>query len=754
MLDQQPPAARRPLIFILIVFLLLGFTYSLVNPLFESPDEDLHFQFVRWLREGHGLPPALAAPDSPMRQLAAQPPLYYLLADWLTLPIDLSDASQIIRLNPHAALNQTETIANVNHVIHGADYAWPLRGAVFAMRVLRLFSLLLGAVTVSCAYGLAWQVFPNQPAIAQLAALFVATNPQFIFISASVNNDNLLVAATALILLLLARTLNRPPTTRRLIGLGLALGLAALTKQSALLLLPLTFIILTAFAMHERSWAYFWQWHGITFGLAFLVAGWWYVRSLLLSGNVFGLRSLFELLPPRPDWPTWTEFVQQGNYAWRSFWALFGWLNVPPPAWVYVVYNVLAIVGIVGCLGALIVWWRFNRLRLVERTASEHLARAARGSSLKLWLLITWCLIVFVSVWGWATLYPPQGRYLFPAVAAVAVLWAAGVNTLTPFVWRDRVGLWLGSGLILLALAIPWFTIAPAYAAPSAPSPAVVAAASAVDATFDQTLRLRAVSIPETDLTPGQTLSVTLFWQALTAPGADYSISLIIVDDADLVILRQDSYPARGNYATSRWRAGEQVRDEHRLYLPEAAPAPCACRLYVSVTRASDGAAVPARLTATAGAVRVPLSDLRIEPRLTEAGLPNPVALNFDDQIELVGYDVNRRSLAPGQALDLVLFWRPLQRLRVDYVVTTSLRHAASEETAVSIDWPANIEDAPLTDWQVGRLREEHYRLTLPAGAASGEYDILVSLHDPTTQFQLPVNLTEQAAVLGRVRLR
>ena len=152
--------------------------------------------------------------------------------------------------------------------------------------------------------------------------------------------------------------------------------------------------------------------------------------------------------------------------------------------------------------------------------------------------------------------------------------------------------------------------------------------------------------------------------------------------------------------------------------------------------------------------MRAPLSDLRIEPRLTEAGLPNPVALNFDDQIELVGYDVNRRSLAPGQALDLVLFWRPLQRLRVDYVVVTSLRHAASEETAVSVDWPANIEDTPPTDWQVGRLREEHYRLTLPADAASGEYDILGSLHDPTTQFQLPVNLTEQAAVLGRVRLR
>ncbi|MFZ1467313.1 MAG: DUF2142 domain-containing protein [Anaerolineae bacterium] len=752
MLAQQSPAARRPLILILTAFLLLGLVTSSINPLFESPDEDLHFQYVRWLRQGYGLPPAQAAADLPMRQIAAQPPLYYLLAHWLTLPIDISDADQVIRPNPYASSDQVGSTANLNHVIHGADATWPGRGAVLAMRVLRLFSLLLGAVTVAGTFALAWQVFPNQPSIAHLAALFVAGNPQFIFISTSVNNDNLVIAATTLTLLLLARTLNRPPTTRRLVMLGLALGLATLTKQNALPLLPLTFIILTAFALVERSWGYFWRWHGITFGLAFLVAGWWYVRNLLLSGNVFGLRSLFDLLPPRPDWPSWSEFAMHGARAWRSFWALFGWLNVPPPAWVYVVYNILAIIGAIGCLGALIVWWRFNRGRLNEHTAGEHLARAARGSSLQLWLLIIWCAIVFVSVWGWTTLYPPQGRYLFPALAAFAVLWAAGVNTLTPFVWRHRVGLWLGAGLMTLALIIPWLSIVPAYAVPAAPTPAAVAAASAVETTFDQTLRLRAVAVTPNDLTPGQTVAVTLFWQALTAPGADYSISLTIVDDAGLVILRQDSFPARGNYVTSRWRAGEQVRDEHLLTLPLSAPAPCVCRLVVSVTRAADGTPVSASPTTL---FQVSLGDLRIHPRLGLAGIPNPVAWNFDDQIELVGYDVNRRSLAPGQTLDLALFWRPLQRLRTDYVVVTSLRPPANGAAAVDaapIISTTNV--TPTQDWQVGRLREEHYRLTIPANAAIGEYDILVSIFDSSTQFQLPVNLTAKAAMLGRVQIR
>ncbi len=749
MFAQLPPAVRRSLIFILAAFLLLGLVTSILNPLFESPDEDLHFQYVRWLRQGHGLPSAEAAADLPMRQLAAQPPLYYLLAHWLTLPIDLSNADRVIRPNPFANSDSLDSADNFNQFIHGGDLGWPGRGAVLAMRVLRLFSLLLGAVTVAGAFALAWQVFPNQPSIAQLAALFVASNPQFIFISASVNNDNLVTAATTLTLLLLARTLNHPPTTRRLVMLGLTLGLAILTKQNALPLLPLTFIILTAFALAERSWRYFWRWHGITFGLAFAVAGWWYVRSLLLSGNVFGLRSLFDLLPPRPDWPSWSEFAMHGVRAWRSFWALFGWLNVPAPDWVYVIYNVLVVVGAIGCLGALIVWWRFNRVRLAERTAGEHLARAAAGSVLQLWLLIIWCAIIFVSVWGWSTLYPPQGRYLFPALAAFAVLWASGVNMLTPFVWRSRAWLWLGAGMMSLALIVPWLSIAPAYAVPAAPTPADIAAAASAEITFDQTLRLRAAVIAPAQLTPGQTLVVTLFWQALAAPDADYIISLTLMDDTGLIVLRQDSFPARGNYATSRWQAGEQVRDEHLLALPLDASAPCICRLLLSVIRADGNTPIGAHPTTTTTLAQISLGQVRIHPRLDLAGIPNPTAWNFDDQIELIGFEVNRRNLAPGETLELALFWRPRQLLRTNYVVTTHLRPSAAG-AAKPISTSAL---AVMQHWQVGRLREEHYRLVLPADAANGEYDILISLHDPTTQFQLPVNRTEKAAGLGGVRV-
>jgi hypothetical protein len=77
-----------------------------------------------------------------------------------------------------------------------ADYtdreraAWPWRGTVLAVRLIRLLSVLLGAGTVYFTYRLALELMPEQTGLALAAAGFAAFTPMFLFISASVNNDN------------------------------------------------------------------------------------------------------------------------------------------------------------------------------------------------------------------------------------------------------------------------------------------------------------------------------------------------------------------------------------------------------------------------------------------------------------------------------------------------------------------------------------------------------------------------------------
>jgi hypothetical protein len=41
---------------ILGLFLLLGALYSMINPVFESPDEVYHYPYIKHLADGQGLP--------------------------------------------------------------------------------------------------------------------------------------------------------------------------------------------------------------------------------------------------------------------------------------------------------------------------------------------------------------------------------------------------------------------------------------------------------------------------------------------------------------------------------------------------------------------------------------------------------------------------------------------------------------------------------------------------------------------------
>ncbi len=208
------------LLVILTLFAGVAMLYSVVNPLFEAPDEVWHYGYVRWLADGHGLATADSAGLAQWAQEGSQPPLYYLLAAGLTFPIATDNASEAVRYNPHAVVGDAGSFGNRAMMVHGPAHAWPWHGVALAAHLARLLSIVLGAVTVVATYGVARSVAPKWSMVAVLAAALVAFNPQFLFISAAVSNDNLVTALCAAGLWLCAALLGGNPAPRlRWVGL-------------------------------------------------------------------------------------------------------------------------------------------------------------------------------------------------------------------------------------------------------------------------------------------------------------------------------------------------------------------------------------------------------------------------------------------------------------------------------------------------------------------------------------------------------
>lgn len=75
-----------------------------------------------------------------------------------------------------------------------------------------------------------------------------------------------------------------------------------------------------------------------------------------------------------------------------------------------------------------------------------------------------------------------------------------------------------------------------------------------------------------TCIKPGETLHLTLYWQALTPMRTSYTVFTHLLDGKNKLWAQQDNQPVGGIHPTSVWAEGEIVRDSYALLIPEDAP--------------------------------------------------------------------------------------------------------------------------------------------------------------------------------------
>jgi len=177
---------------ILILYLVLSFLYGQATPPMEGPDESGHMAFIFRLHQQRTLPVACAEDPRPTRtQEFTQPPLYYVLGALLTAPIDTSRHERHYRWRPNAPIGRADIPGPKNIFIPYGRTSFPFEGPIRALMMVRLFSMLLGAGTILLIGLSVRAIAPGDAVTACWAAALTAFNPMFLFVSTSVNNDNL-----------------------------------------------------------------------------------------------------------------------------------------------------------------------------------------------------------------------------------------------------------------------------------------------------------------------------------------------------------------------------------------------------------------------------------------------------------------------------------------------------------------------------------------------------------------------------------
>jgi len=396
------PLSRVSLIIIVVAYVTIGTLYAALTPLWQVPDEPAHYNYVRALAEGRGIPvldpgdydqellnqltrrrfpPGLSVESVEYED--HQPPLYYLLA------------------------------APVYLLFGGA--ALPLR----------LLSVLFGAALLTTVFGTVRTIFPARPELALMTAAFVAFIPQHVAMTAGVNNDALaeLVVGGALWALVVYVGGGR----ERPWPVGLLLAAALLTKTTAYIVAGVAVVaVVLRWRQERQTWR--WTLEQLIWMLvpALLLSTPWFIRNGLTYGwrdplgwtrhdeVVEGQLRSSEYLASH-GWPALLDRMARTTF--QSFWGQFGWMGVVLPARIYRILALFSVLLLAGFL-----WWVFDKRR-------PGLTSFQRTS---LTLLLVSSFLTLLEFLGYNVKFlQHQGRYLFTALIPIGTAVALGLDTLT-----------------------------------------------------------------------------------------------------------------------------------------------------------------------------------------------------------------------------------------------------------------------------------------------------------------------------------
>jgi hypothetical protein len=760
-MEPSRPQERRWLALILILFVLLGSTYALVTPVFEASDELWHYPMISHLADGNPLPVQVFDPRQagPWNQEASQPPLYYYLGAALTFWIEPSDMEEVRWLNPHVDNGVITADGNTNLVIHNPA-ANPWQGTLLAVRIVRLFSVLLGATTVYLTYRIGREVAPSRPEIALGAAAANAFLPMFLFISGAVNNDNLAIPLASLTLLLLILMVKHErmsrlegqsnglsATIQRIVLLGVVIGLAVLTKEGTLGLIPLAVGTMGVVAWQQgeqgraahhspstmrrlpaillKTLAY----SAVMFLPILLIAGWWYYRNIQLYGDWLGWNAFIAVLGQRAHPASLNQLWGESSGFMMAYWGLFGGVNVPMASWIYRLLNGVVVVSVVGFVIYAIQLLRVEIKELVRRVGNPPYIQLRRLLILveRHFSLLVCVLFAAAVVYGliqWATTtWSSQGRLVFTAISALTVLMVVGLVGWLP----SRAATWvvgaLGAFLLVVAALAPFLWIRPAYQPPRAAG----TLQESVAIHFGDAIRLNGYRLERRRLQPGESVWLWLEWEALRPMERDWSVFVHLNDPViGRPIAQRDMYPGQGLLATRLLKPGERTVNRYYLTIPPTAIAPAELELAVGLYDYDTCPDPCERLPAGQGSDAAVLETITLDA--PAGNYPNPVAVEFEHGLELVGFAVSPRRVEPGEEVTLTTYWRANRPLSEDY---TFFAQIVDEDTT---RWShSDVVPEPATSsWTEGAVQEVEMTLPVSLDTPPELYPLIIGMYTQT----------------------
>ncbi|MBI5931279.1 MAG: hypothetical protein HY862_18365 [Chloroflexi bacterium] len=714
---------HRPFLILILIFLGLTTLYAETVPPFEGPDEGEHFAYVMKLTRTGQFPNPEHDLDTPIRQAAAQAPLYYTTAALFTRLRNFGDWEIHYQTNPWAAYPSAVTGRdNRNHFMmqprqHAMNHNQRQMSA--ALQWMRRIAPIYGVLALLGVYWSALAIWPNQKSWAVFTALAYGMNPLLIQTFALASNDVAVIAFGSLTLAAGLQLVNDWRNNRLLVLAGMVMGLAALSKASglALWIIPPAGIFMGWWQTKQNGRALILRGFAVI-AIASLLAGWWYIRGWILYDDPLGTA------PHKAQPWAWQEPQSISQILHRtpilviSFWANFGPGEVRPGKWGYVVPLTILGLGLIG--------WLYTR-------PTRH----------TLLLLLT-VAVGLAALFQWMSMFDLiTGRLAYPYYNAFILLIGMGLYHFRS--WRH----WFAGALGGMALVMVPAVIIHAFGPPPLRND-VPEHLEGLVIDFGGP-RFLGYTVDSNIIHVGDYRHFEFCWQA---PSSDekipvpypFSISVTTLDTQ--LVGKRESFTGMGTY--SLWQPNKIFCDDFTLHIEKNVEAGEVYPLQLSMFGLPDG--IPIEATVGESKQRsVIIGHLWAPAPPIDPTLLQSAPFRFEG-VALAHYDMR----IVENTLNLNLTWGTYSAPRQPYKLFVHILDAQGQKVA-QIDPVPGGDRYPIWAWGAGEKIKDS--ITLPIlDLPKGSYQVVIGIYDPDTFQRLPVrdtngNLMGDSALLGTVTI-
>jgi hypothetical protein len=248
-----------------------------------------------------------------------------------------------------------------------------------------------------------------------------------------------------------------------------------------------------------------------------------------------------------------------------------------------------------------------------------------------------------------------------------------------------------------------------------------------------ESISLTAYHLSQDYVTPGDELTITLYWQANTLPPKQPDLKLLVraLNQPEMrVVTKADrAFDVEYQVPLEAWLPGMTVRQTVHLRFPEDLVVPASYPLMVRLDSEDAGAINIAdtdrRLIAPDTLI---LTDIPALPSDSAQPSSSATAFHLENDVTLVGYAIPEEN-HPGETLSLTFHWRTEQPTGRHFIQFLHIFDSEGEAQVIHDQEPFDGV-FPSTDWPPGVEMTDVWTLSLPEDLLPGEYDVYTGLYE------------------------